>query len=79
MDLVSLTLGLPLAPVRGLLAVARLLQEQAEHELYNPVQVRRELEDIEADRSGAADDEEAEQREQQVLDRLLRSRPESQP
>jgi hypothetical protein len=73
MDLVSLTLGLPLAPLRGLLALARLLQEQAEQELYNPSQVRRELEDIEAAQSEAQLSEEAaEAEEQQVLDRLLR-------
>lgn len=72
MDLVSLTLGLPLAPLRGLLALARLLQEQAEQELYNPSQVRRELEDIEAAQSQAGLSEEAaEAEEQRVLDRLL--------
>jgi hypothetical protein len=72
MDLVSLTLGLPLAPLRGLLALARVLQEQAEQELYNPSQVRRELEDIEAAQSRAElSGEAAEAEEQQVLDRLL--------
>ena len=72
MDLVSLTLGLPLAPLRGLLALARLLQEQAEQELYNPSQVRRELEDIEAAQSeDELSEEAAESEEQQVLDRLL--------
>jgi hypothetical protein len=59
--------------LRGLLALARLLQEQAEQELYNPSQVRRELEDIEAAQSEAQLSEEAaESKEQQVLDRLLR-------
>jgi hypothetical protein len=72
MDLVSLTLGLPLAPLRGLLALARVLQEQAEQELYNPSQVRRELEDIEAAQSeDELSEEAAESEEQQVLDRLL--------
>ncbi len=54
MDLISLTIGLPFAPIRGLLALARLLQDEAEQELYSPTRVRRELEDIEAAQSSAA-------------------------
>jgi hypothetical protein len=72
-DLVSLTLGLPLAPLRGVLAVARLLQERAEQELYSPVQVRQELEEIEAARERQElPDEVTEQEEQRVMNRLLR-------
>jgi hypothetical protein len=73
MDLVSWTLSLPLAPVRGVLALARLLQDEAERELYNPSLVRRQLEDIEAAKSEAElSDEAAETEEQQVIDRMLR-------
>jgi hypothetical protein len=72
-DLVSLTLGLPLAPLRGVLAVARLLQERAEQELYSPAQGRQELEEIEAARERQElPDEVTEQEEQRVMNRLLR-------
>jgi hypothetical protein len=73
MDLVSMTIGLPLAPVRGLLALARVLQEEAETQLYDPTSARRELEELEtaeADQRLSADA--AGEREQQVVDRLLR-------
>ena len=71
MDLVSLTIGLPFAPLRGLLAVARLLQEEAEEQLYSPTQVRRELEEIESARAEQQlPDEDAAEQTQAVLDRL---------
>ena len=73
MDLVSLTVGLPFAPVRGLLAVARTLQEEAEREMYDPESARRELEEIEAARAeGTVPDDVAGDEEQRVLDRLMR-------
>ena len=73
MDLISLTIGLPFAPIRGLLALARLLQDEAEQELYSPTRVRRELEEIEAAQSNAElSDEAAEAEAQQVVDRLVR-------
>lgn len=67
MDIVSLTIGLPFAPLRGLLALARVLQQEAEEQLYSPAAIRRELEEIEA-----LPDESARARQQQVVDRLLR-------
>jgi hypothetical protein len=73
MDLISLTIGLPLAPIRGLLALARLLQDEAEQELYSPTRVRRELEEIEAAQSRAElSDEAAEAEAEQAVDRLVR-------
>jgi hypothetical protein len=38
MNLVSWTIGLPLVPLRGLLALARVLQDEAEQQLYSPAQ-----------------------------------------
>jgi len=71
MDLVSLTIGLPLAPLRGLLALARLLEEEAEAQMYSPTEVRRELEEIESDQAeGRLSDEDAAESKQAVLDRL---------
>jgi Gas vesicle protein G len=73
MDLISLTVGLPLAPIRGLLALARLLQDEADQELYSPARVRRELEEIEAAQSSAElSDEAAEAEAEQAVDRLVR-------
>lgn len=72
MDLVSLTIGLPFAPLRSLLALARTLQSEAEQELYGTAQVRRQLEEIAAARDeGQISEEEAEQLEEQVLRRLV--------
>lgn len=72
MDLVTMTVGLPFAPLKGLLALARVLQEEGEKELYDPKRVRRELEEIEAEQADeAVSDEEAEARKQQAVSRLI--------
>jgi hypothetical protein len=72
-DLVTLTVGLPFAPLRGLLAVARVLQEEAEQQLYDPSTARRELEELEEQRDGRTiEGEVVEDAEQAVVDRLLR-------
>jgi len=71
MDLVTFTLTLPLAPLRGVLAIARLLQDEANRELYDTSRVRRELEEI--DRARAEDglaDEAAQGAEEQIVSRL---------
>jgi Gas vesicle protein G len=72
MDLISLTFGLPFAPVRGLVAIAQLIQEEAEQQLYSPTAVRQELEELEtAQAHGELSDEETEQAEQEVVNRVL--------
>jgi len=72
MDLVSLTVGLPFAPLRGLLALARLLEEEAERELYDPSRVQRQIDAIDQARErGELSDVDAEQAEQEVLNRVL--------
>ncbi len=73
MDLVTLTVGLPFAPLRGLLAVARVLQEEAERQMYDPSAARRELEELEELQSGRTiEGEVVDDAQQAVLDRLLR-------
>jgi hypothetical protein len=73
MDLISLTVGLPFAPLRGLLAIAKVIQEEADEELYSPAAARRQLEAIEEElRTEQVSDEAATKRQQQVVDRLLR-------
>jgi len=72
MDLVTLTVGLPFAPLKGLLALARVLEEEAERELHSPSRVRRELEEIESQQSEQVlSDEDAEARKEQALTRIV--------
>jgi len=44
--LISGTVGLPLLPMRGLLALARTIQQQAEQELTSPAALRRQLDAV---------------------------------
>lgn len=65
-------LGLPLAPVRGITALARVLKEQAEHELYDPATAMRRLEELqEAAAAGELSEAELAEAEQQIIDRLI--------
>ncbi|MEU0078000.1 gas vesicle protein GvpG [Micromonospora tulbaghiae] len=71
MDILWALLTLPYAPVRGLTAVVRVVAREAESQQYDPVNVRRELEEL--DRAAAAGDitpEERDRGQQRVLDRL---------
>ncbi|MGC3863211.1 gas vesicle protein GvpG [Micromonospora chersina] len=71
MDILWALLTLPYAPVRGLTALVKVVAREAESQQYNPVNVRRELEEL--DRAAAAGDitpEERDRGQQQVLDRL---------
>ena len=68
MGLVSTIFTWPLAPVRGLIRLAELIQDQADRELHNPAAVRRKLEEIEAAREAGEITEEEERRAvEQVL------------
>ncbi|MGY0005597.1 gas vesicle protein GvpG [Micromonospora sp. I033] len=71
MDILWTLLTLPYAPVRGLTALVKVVAREAESQQYNPVNIRRELEEL--DRAAAAGDitpEERDRGQQQVLDRL---------
>ncbi|MFC4146544.1 gas vesicle protein GvpG [Micromonospora mangrovi] len=71
MDILWALLTLPYAPVRGLTSVVKVIAREAEERQYNPVNIRRELEEL--DRAAAAGDitpEERDRGQQQVLDRL---------
>ena len=72
MDILWALLTLPYAPVRGLTAVVKVIAREAESQQYNPVNIRRELEEL--DRGEAAGEITPEQRDrgqQQVLNRLV--------
>lgn len=71
MGLFSAVLGLPFAPVRGVIWLGEVIQDQVEQQLHDPAAVRRELEAI--DETAAAGDlsaEEARRAQQRVLARL---------
>ncbi len=75
MGLIKGLLTLPLAPVRGTIWVAEQIQEEAERQYYDPAVIRRELEEVERLRvAGEIPDEEAEQAEDALVERLLVSR-----
>ncbi|MBP2707855.1 gas vesicle protein GvpG [Microbispora sp. RL4-1S] len=68
MGLFGAILGLPLAPVRVVIRLGELIQEQVEHELRDPAAVRRRLEAIEeARRTGQITEEEEAQAVEEVL------------
>jgi Gas vesicle protein G len=53
MSLLTLPFRLPLLPVRGVIWLAQIINEEAEQQLYDPANVRRQLEEAEeAHRSG---------------------------
>ena len=76
MGLLTSIFGLPLAPVRGVVALARTLQEQAEREVGDRSRIRRALEDAEmAVRSGQISAEEADEARKQILRPVVTERP----
>jgi polyhydroxyalkanoate synthesis regulator phasin len=71
MDLIGMVVGLPLLPFRGLGALLELLRDRAERELYDPTELRKQAEGIDAlVASGEITPDEAEQRQEQMLMRL---------
>jgi len=78
MGLITGILGLPLAPLRGTVAVAEQIRRQAEEEFYDPARIRRQLEEVARQRaSGELSEEEADVWEDELVERLMvgRSRP----
>lgn len=72
MGLLTGLLGLPLAPVRGTIAVAEQVLRQAEEEYYDPARVRAELEEVaRAREDGSLSDEEATSWEDALIERLM--------
>ncbi|MER7008162.1 gas vesicle protein GvpG [Dactylosporangium sp. NPDC000555] len=73
MGLVSGILTLPLAPVRVVLWLGEVLRDQAEHQLYDPNVIRRQIEELEEARAdGRIREEDANRQEEELLGRLLR-------
>jgi len=76
MGLLSELVKLPFAPVRGVIAIGRVIQDQAESELQSPTAIRRDLEEVERQRAeGLISEEEAAEAEQQILSRVIKHSP----
>jgi hypothetical protein len=72
MGLITGLLGLPLAPVRGTVAIAEQVLRAAEDEYYDPARIRAEIEAVDRLRdSGELSEEEAVAREDALVERLL--------
>ncbi|MER5335008.1 gas vesicle protein GvpG [Micromonospora sp. NPDC002717] len=71
MDILWTLLTLPYAPVRGVTAVVKVIAREAESRQRNPVDVRRELEALDAaEAAGEISAAERDRGQQQVLERL---------
>ena len=78
MGLISGIVGLPIAPLRGVLAAAEQIRRQAEEEFYDPVRIRQQLEQVDRmRRDGTLTDDEAIAWEDELVERLMvaRDRP----
>ena len=71
MGLISRLQTLPLAPLRGTIAVAELLLREAEEQLNDPERIRKELDHVEELRAqGVLTEEEAMSWEDSLIERL---------
>ena len=76
MGLLTLPLRLPFLPVRGVIKLGELIEEETERELYDPARVRRELEEAQRQRdSGEISDQELAQIEDQLARTLVTEPP----
>ncbi|MEU0567005.1 gas vesicle protein GvpG [Nonomuraea sp. NPDC005983] len=67
MGLISILFGWPVAPLRGVIRLGEVIQEQVEREMRDPVVVRRRLEEIERARAAGQISEEEEALEMQEV------------
>lgn len=75
MGLLTLPFRLPLLPVRGVVWLAQLIEDEAERTLNDPATIRHELERIdEAKAANEISDEEAVELQQEVVARLTQIR-----
>lgn len=75
MGLISGILGLPLAPLRGVVAAAEQVRRQAEAQFYDPVAIRQQLEEVERQKAaGVLTEDEAIMWEDELVERLLVAR-----
>lgn len=78
MGLLGGLVGLPLAPVRGVLALGDLIRRRVDEEARDPAKIRRELEELtRAREAGEISAEEEAQAQQALLNRLTMSGPDA--
>jgi hypothetical protein len=76
MGLFTGLLTLPLAPVRGVAWIAEQVTQEIERELYDEDNIRRELLQLELDyEDGEIGEEERQEREDLLMERLALSQP----
>jgi hypothetical protein len=72
MGLLSGLVTLPFAPVRGVFWLAELIQEQAEHEYYDPASIRNQIEALDqAYAAGEISQEDCIEAQEELIARLL--------
>ena len=72
MSILSLVLGLPLAPFRGMVALGEVMQDRVNQELHDPAAARRDLEAVaEARAAGEISAEDEAELQQEVVDRMI--------
>ena len=72
MGLISGLLTLPLAPVRGTMSLARVIQEQAENEAHDDTEIRAALAELAAAReAGEFSEEEIVDAEDALMEELI--------
>jgi cytochrome c-type biogenesis protein CcmH/NrfG len=73
MGIFSGIIGLPLAPVRGVIALSEVIARQVEQERNNPATTRRQLEELEEARErGEISAEEESEAQEEILQTRLR-------
>ncbi len=72
MGLLMLPFKLPLLPLRGVIWLGEVLRDEAERELHDPAEVRRELEEAEAKaREGELSEDEVSQVQEDAAARMV--------
>lgn len=81
MGLFSAIVLAPLAPVRGVVALAEVIQRQVEQEMHNPATTRRQLEELqEAREKGEISADQEKEVQEEILESRIRSKaPEPSP
>jgi len=76
MGILSAIVGLPLAPVRGVVALGEVIARQVDQELHNPATTRRQLEELEEARErGEISAEEESEAQEEILQTRLHTEP----
>jgi cytochrome c-type biogenesis protein CcmH/NrfG len=76
MGLLTLPLRLPFLPVRAVINLAEIIQDQVEREVYDPASIRRELEEAQRQRAaGHISEDEMRRIEQEATSRLVTPQP----